>query len=283
MTRFWLGTHMTDWLWKTDIDLMVSFHRLGRVKKHRGKAMAHYALDSGAYTVLEKYGAWPIPALSYADGVRKFADGAGLPAWCAVQDWVCSPEVRAKTGLSVREHQRLTTSSLLELRDMAPEVHWLPVLQGWHFDHYLRHVEVYRENGVRLEQEPLVGVGSLAMRQDTEEAADIIACLSGLGLSLHAFGYKLSGLAASAPHLASADSMAWSYQARNSPPLAGHKHANCAHCLDYAAAWYWRVRDLISRSTARGRQGLLFAEKGDGLQTALGRPGGGQSPDGKAP
>jgi hypothetical protein len=43
--------------------------------------------------------------------------------------------------------------------------------------------------------------------------------------------------------LASADSLAWSFEARRAAPLAGCSHANCANCLQYATAW--RERTLV--------------------------------------
>jgi hypothetical protein len=39
----------------------------------------------------------------------------------------------------------------------------------------------------------------------------------------------------------SADSLAWSFEARRAAPLAGCRHANCANCLRYAAAWRERT------------------------------------------
>lgn len=57
--------------------------------------------------------------------------------------------------------------------------------------------------------------------------------------------------------MASADSLAWSYDARRSAPLPGHaaRHKNCANCRDYALAWRGRVLAAI----ANPRQQLLFA------------------------
>jgi hypothetical protein len=49
------------------------------------------------------------------------------------------------------------------------------------------------------------------------------------------------GLARYAGYLASADSLAWSFDARRADPMPGCRHASCATCLRYAGAWRQRV------------------------------------------
>jgi hypothetical protein len=65
--------------------------------------------------------------------------------------------------------------------------------------------------------------------------------LASLGLRLHGFGVKAGGLGRYADCLVSADSLAWSFEARRAAPLAGCSHANCANCLRYAVAWRERT------------------------------------------
>ena len=191
------------------------------------------------------YGRWTISAQEYATEVRRYQDEIGLMEWAAPQDWMCEPFIVAKTGLSVVEHQRRTVSNLLELRTLAPDVPWVPVLQGWTLSDYICHVEMYDAAGVDLRQECLVGLGSICRRQGTAEAERIVKRLAAIGIQLHGFGFKVSGLWRCADALASADSMAWSYRARRSPPLPGHHHKNCANCLEYALRWRERVIILI--------------------------------------
>jgi hypothetical protein len=77
-----------------------------------------------------------------------------------------------------------------------------------------------------------------------------------MGIRLHGFGVKTGGLHLYGHHLASADSMAWSYTARRLPPLPGcTSHANCANCFTYAT--HWRAR-ILSRLAACGHQPELF-------------------------
>jgi hypothetical protein len=52
---------------------------------------------------------------------------------------------------------------------------------------------------------------------------------------LQGFGVKTGGLARYADCLTSADSLAWSFEARRAAPMPGCSHANCANSLRYAA------------------------------------------------
>ena len=150
-----------------------------------------------------------------------------------------------RTGLSLQEHQRRTVASFLELRELAPEVPWLPVLQGWTLEDYLDCARLYVEAGVDLQAHSRVGVGTMCRRQATNEAVDILRALSMTGLRLHGFGFKSRGLLEAAPFLASADSLAWSYHARKAKVrLPGCPHKVCSSCMKYALQWR---SDLVAR------------------------------------
>jgi hypothetical protein len=162
-------------------------------------------------------------------------------------DWMCEPAMLAKSGLSVREHQERTVANFLELRGRGP---FLPIRQGWTLADYLVCVEMYRAAGVDLERESPVGLGSICRRQDTTEIARIVMVLQPL--RLHGFGVKTVGLERYGHLLASADSLAWSYRARRSPPLPGCAHRSCANCARFALRWRERI-------IARIEQPRLFA------------------------
>ncbi len=77
----------------------------------------------------------------------------------------------------------------------------------------------------------------MCRRQDSLRIGFLIEDLAREGLRLHGFGFKVTGLRTSARHLVSADSLAWSFNARKHPPLPGHTHKNCANCVDWALGW----------------------------------------------
>jgi hypothetical protein len=147
------------------------------------------------------------------------------------------------------------------LRSRAPELPWLPVLQGYELDDYRRHVDDYARVGIDLRAEPLVGLGSVCRRQATPEIHRIVTTLARQGLRLHGFGVKTSGLVQYGWALHSADSLAWSDDARRlGRPLAGCVHPRggktCANCLRYAL--WWRAR-VLARGTGAEQLALDVA------------------------
>jgi len=256
MSVFYLGAHQPHWLWAAGFPLFVSHRQLARRRGPLRPAACRWALDSGGFTELSLHGRWITPAAEYADAVDRYAREAGQLDFAAPQDWMCEPAILARTGLSVREHQDRTVASYLELRALTPHLPFIPVVQGWHLTDYLACVELYRAAGVDLTRLPLTGLGSVCRRQSTGQIPVIVTTLASLGLRLHGFGIKTTGLHLYGHLLASADSMAWSYAARRAPALPGCTgHRNCANCLTYATAW--RTRTLAA-ATSRSCQASLF-------------------------
>ncbi|MEV0197393.1 hypothetical protein [Nonomuraea sp. NPDC050691] len=252
---FYLGAHQPHWLWNADFPLFVSHRQLARKVTLR-PARARWALDSGGFTELSMHGRWMTTPEEYADAVARYADQIGQLDFAAPQDWMCEPFMVERTGLSVREHQERTVANYLHLRQIAPQLPFMPVLQGWTLADYLTCMRLYDSAGVNLAALPRVGLGSVCRRQSTAEIATIVAALHSAGLSLHGFGVKAGGLHRYGHRLASADSMAWSYAARRLPALPGCTgHKNCANCLTYATQWRTR---LLTQLHQRGHQGDLF-------------------------
>lgn len=256
--RFFLGTHQPHWL-RMDVSLFVSDRRLRRYRR-LPRAAAPWALDSGGFTELSQYGTWdtgPTPR-EYVTRIRRYRDEIGRLAWAAPQDWMCEPFICARTGLTVAEHQAHTVDNYLRLRDLAPDLPIIPVVQGWTPGDYLRCADRYAAAQVDLTGADLVGVGSVCRRQATTPAGDVLTVLHRAGITrLHGFGFKTLGLAKYGHLLSSADSMAWSAQARRQPPLPGcHGHRNCANCFRYALRWRDRVQATIAAAT---QQPALFS------------------------
>lgn len=267
MTTFYLGTHQPGWLTRAGVPLFISDVRL-RVYKTLPRAAAAWALDSGGFSELQYHGKWTVTPQEYITRVRRYRDEIGHLQWAAPQDWMCEPVVIAGgqggplhfvgTGLTVAEHQARTVDNFLELRQLAPDLPFIPVLQGYRMDEYLACADLYAASGVDLASEPLVGLGSVCRRQATGEAHAIIEALRFRGIRrLHGFGVKTLGLARYGHLLDSADSLAWSYDARRSPRLPGCEgHKNCANCLRYALRW--RERVLSGALTVNDRPWTLF-------------------------
>lgn len=240
---FYLGTHQPSWLGELDVPLFVSRRTLSKLHV-LPRARRRWALDSGGFSELSLFGRWTVTPAQYAAEVRQYRDEIGKLDWAAIQDWMCEPEIIAKTGLTVRDHQARTVRSYCELQALAPDLPWLPVLQGQTLDDYQTHARLYAEAGFKLRKAPAVGVGSICRRQHTEEVEVLLRRLSRR-FRIHGFGLKTRGLSRVADVLDSADSLAWSFTARYAPPLPGCTHRTCANCSRYAVAWRERLLETV--------------------------------------
>ncbi len=255
---FYLGSHMPNWLESpalpSNVNLFISHRRLAG-RKSLPKARVGWALDSGGFSELSMYGEWRTSPTEYVAAVQRYDDQIGQLGWAAQQDWMCEPFMLAKTGLSIEEHQRRTVANFLELRDLwqvldpADELRsasefcpFMPVLQGWQLADYFRCASMFADAGVNLSDHPVVGVGSVCRRQATDEIGEIFEALSSLDIAMHGFGVKKAGLRAYGRFLSSADSMAWSFEARHGQRMDGcFGHLNCANCMPYALRWREQV------------------------------------------
>jgi hypothetical protein len=268
-----VGAHHPEWLARSDASLCVSVSSLrdriftGKRRAPIPRAKVPWICDSAGFTEISTYGRWRWSAKEHADFVVRASDDIGKMAWASPQDWMCEPWVvnggsfyeRGRrirfpgTGLKVKDHQRRTVDNLLELRALAPTIRWTPVLQGWSLGEYLDCLEMYDLAGLDLRKEPVVGIGSVCRRQGTLGASLIISHLAEVErLKIHGFGFKVSGLEVSWDNMVSADSMAWSLEARYSAPLPGHTHQRCNNCLENALLWREDVLVRLTEARARG-------------------------------
>lgn len=248
---FYLGSHVDPWLGHEGPALFISHRRLSRrPRKQYRPAKRRWALDSGGFSELSMYGEWRLSPADYVAAVVRYDKEIGMLDWAAPQDWMCEPEMIARSGLSVEEHQRRSVANFIELEqlwakaaaedpDLNPESPFMPVLQGWQPEDYLRCMDLYAEAGVDLAQYPLVGVGSVCRRQDSDDIRRVFEVIKQRDpdMPLHGFGVKSEGLRLYGDLLASADSMAWSYNARKNDPLPGCSHVSCSNCIKWAMRW----------------------------------------------
>lgn len=250
---FYLGTHEPSWLARVRFPLCVSRRRLDRYRQ-LPIARCAWVLDSGAFSELSTYGRWTLTPERYAAAVRRYRECIGRLVWAAPQDWMCEPVMVAKTGLSVEEHQRRTVANVVRLRQLAPDLPIISVVQGWRLRDYLRCVDQYASAGIDLTTEPLVGIGSVCRRQATAEIGEVVKALCALGIRLHGFGVKTEGLRRYGEYLASADSMAWSVHGRHihgcaHRGLGQRRVASEANCLPFARTWRRHLVGSLNQST----------------------------------
>nr|WP_280413453.1 hypothetical protein [Nocardia asiatica] len=189
--------------------------------------------------------------------MRRYVEEIGI-VWAAPMDWMVEPWIIhggqvgrihfAGTGLSTEEHLHRTVGNLIDLRSLAPDLPFIPTIQGYRRTEYERCIDLYDKAGIDLAAEPTVAVGSVCRRQSTIEAAEIIAAITEAvpGIRLHGYGIKTAGLGRYGSLLTSSDSMGWSDGARIRrillPGCTGHK--TCTNCIRWA--FHWRQRVLAS-------------------------------------
>jgi hypothetical protein len=236
---FYLGVHHPIWLATAGVELFVSHRRLAD-RRTFPRAIAPWVCDSGGFSQLSTppHCYTETPA-AYAAAVRRYAEEVGSLAWCAPQDFMCEPFMVARTGLSTDEHIARTVGNYLDLAEHLGDM-VMPVIQGWTLADYHRCIDRYEAAGVHLTR---AGIGSVCRRQNTHTITTIVASIHTRVGDLHAFGVSGRGLGRFAPHLASADSMAWSQLARRDrhPMIAGHTHRRCSNCLPWALRWRERT------------------------------------------
>jgi hypothetical protein len=203
----------------------------------------HLILGNGGFSELSLYGRWRTDERSYVAAVRRYATEIGNLAWAAPQDWMTETHVLARTCLSARIHQRRTVGKVtnyLRLRDLAPELPIIAVLQGHSVVDFHRCADLYERLGVDLAALPLLGVGSICRRQHSAEVEHILRSLAAHGYRLHAFGAKVLGLGRYADAISSSDSVAWSYRGRFVPGCTP-SHRSESNCLRFALAWHSKL------------------------------------------
>lgn len=192
----------------------ISVNRL-RLRKSNFKVL-DWIMDSGAFTEIATYGNYRVGVDQYVAQIERWRSVGNMRA-AVTQDWMCEPWIVAKTGKTVREHQRLTVERYDAIASKTT-VYVMPVLQGYVIQDYLKHIEDY---GDRLTPGKWVGVGSICKRNtNVAEIEDILLSIKSVrpDLRLHGFGLKTTALRSATVNdmLYTADSMAWSYAARRS-------------------------------------------------------------------
>ena len=274
---FYTGVGHPHHLNHTPVPLFISATTLAR---HRSRGPGFpvrmtaggWAGDSGAHTALTGTSPdhpWHLDPDLFGGMWVRFVEDVGPPDFVAIQDWPCEPAARARTGLTVRQHQQYTLDSYLYLAEQFPMVPWIPVLQGWHAWQYEQHADMYEQAGIVLADCARVGLGSVCRRGSDTDVADLVTRLAARGFRLHGFGVSITGLRRIGHLLASSDSQAWSRTARTErirlpgcrhhrrPDPTGVRHpTDCRNCFRYALHYREQVLDAVRLAATRARHDM---------------------------
>lgn len=256
---FMLGAPEGYWAYRKQSRgaLFVSVGRFKR-KSAMPRFLVPVGVDSGGFITLTTHGRYLMTHEEYVAKIRHIAAGGGL-VFAACMDHMCEQVALKQTGATIFDHQRRTVASFLRLRELAPEIPWLPVLQGQTVEDYLRHLDMYRQAGVDLTEIARVGVGSICRRTRTEEIDEILDALHARGLRLHMFGGKSHALRRNHRRIRSADSMAWSKRGQWESFTEG-AHDSQGRLLqnsqEYAEAWRGEMDALANPPKEAGHEAM---------------------------
>jgi len=141
-------------------------------------------VDSGAFSLINKYGDYPYNYKQYVAFVKKLK-----PNYVAVMDYPCEPS--PKISLTVKERIDKTVENTIKLMDFAPEINWVSVIQGWEIRDYLYCLDLLKEHGLLT---PLTAIGSVGIRKKLKEFKNIILTIREeipKKIKLHCFGLDL--------------------------------------------------------------------------------------------
>ena len=92
-THFYIGCPEPSWIGHAGVPLFVSHRRLARLRRSLPKAAAPWALDSGAFSELAKYGGCRTSPREYVDAVVRYDQQIGKLEFAAPQDMMCESDM----------------------------------------------------------------------------------------------------------------------------------------------------------------------------------------------
>lgn len=182
-----------------------------RIRRPPADHIGALVIDSGGFTAAKRWGSYPWTPEQYVEWLHQEARDAPL-VWAASMDYACEREVNRATYRTNLDRIAATIENEARLRDIAPDITWLGVLQGNTLEERAEDVRRRLDAGLI---HPLMGVGSICGRKAREAAAVLRFYSQALpGVGFHAFGLDVRTFDAAPdiyPAIASWDSYAWNW------------------------------------------------------------------------
>jgi hypothetical protein len=126
--------------------------------------VTHVAADSGGFVATFKWGDYRYTPDEYVGWLNSFN-----PAWAATMDYCCEKEIAENAGV-VRQRQQRTSEMAWQLWNTYRRSAWawVPTVQGWEVEDYIRHARELRPLIAEMQHEQgpefRVGIGTLCAR-----------------------------------------------------------------------------------------------------------------------
>lgn len=265
--RFYFTTHPRDAVRKSLLPgayvlLVASAHwdaKNNRFKITRPPAdhIAGFCIDSGGFTAARKWGKYPWTYRQYVDFIREMSRDVPVQ-FAAVMDYACIPSNGKKSEINI-DRIKATIQNEIALRELAPDIPWLPILQGDNFEERSEDLELRR--ALNLLPTEYAGIGSLVGR-GIQAAIDTVQFYANElpGLKFHGFGIPIKALDDPVVFATtkSWDTYSWSWgRGKRNMPEEYRKRENETHSAytRRLASFYWD-RTVCPR-LMRGRQMTL--------------------------
>jgi len=157
----------------------------GRFMKKRIWPWVDWALDSGGFVALNRWGDFPFSPDRYLELVSNLG-----PEWAASMDYPCEPDIARGTKLSVNDRIEATVEYAVYLCQRDKRI--VPVLQGYTAEEYQR---CWNLLSSKMSVERLA-IGSVCKRQSKAEISTLCWHLRQFlpSIPIHGFGVKLRAL-----------------------------------------------------------------------------------------
>lgn len=200
--RFYFTCHPSDFLRGRlirgcRIMLVASAHwdnerKRFRVTRPPADWVSSICIDSGGFTAARRWGRYPWSVQQYADFVAAVSRDVALD-FCAIMDYACEPSVNREIYRSNKERIKATIRNESECFRVAPDLPWLPVLQGDTLEERAFDIAIRRRMGMLPGEH--AGIGSMCGRGRAGAVETILFYRDQLpGVKFHCFGMHIQAL-----------------------------------------------------------------------------------------
>ena len=159
-----------------------------RVRRPPADHIKSLAIDSGGFTAHKKWGKYPWSYEQYIEFIRKMSRDVTLD-FCAVMDYACEREVNRSAYETNKSRIEATIENEIALRQLAPNLPWLGVLQGNTLSE--RAWDITQRQELELIYQRM-GIGSICGRSPRESREVIRFYMQQLPhVHYHAFGLDI--------------------------------------------------------------------------------------------
>lgn len=152
-------------------------------------------IDCGGYNSVLNTGGYDATPREFIEFIAEHERREGVNIErVALRDWMVEDSIIDKYDRDVRVHQNWTIRDHIECRELMEELDVsadpVPVLQGQDPDHYLHHLDYYRDHGL-LSGVDHIGIGTMCKRRGVEEIKEITSRIreaAPSSITIHGFG-----------------------------------------------------------------------------------------------